>query len=390
MINTVALEKQVGAHLHIGAAANKMISVVRAIRDMGERAYLVSLPFLGQKCTKSLTKTMVLHEKGCPQIFLSTPSNKYARKFYSFISFAWFCFHEIDRNDKIIIYNHAIEYLLGVVILRLKRARIFMDIEDGPRSDELGFKAFLHNGLFFIFRTITSSKALVVSSALAKKLEIREYCVVHGAIARSRIQESKIKSSYEINYPKDAIDIHYGGSLSVETGIELFCEAVDILLLLQDQFLRKIRFVITGFGSGQMIKDLESRTLGSMVEISYSSDCTYAQYLELFSSCQIGLCLKLPESEVGMTTFPSKVVEITSAGLLLISTRVSDVPYLFNENTAVLLSRAAPQELAETILSLVNDPEKIELLARCGQRSALEMFESKKVGERIVNFICND
>jgi glycosyltransferase involved in cell wall biosynthesis len=390
MVNTPGYAATVVEPLHIGAASNKMIGVVRAVRDARVKAYLVSMPVLGQKArTRHVSSTVLRHRDG-PQIFLPVVANRYIRKIYALFGFAWFCVVGVGKTDRVIIYNHAVEYLLGSLILALGGNRPILDVEDAPRKDEPGFQGFVGRALFYLFNRVTRDRKLIVSHALAKVLGLQEYCVVYGATRRGAGA-----ASIDLHQPPWGkampmpVRIHYGGSLTADTGVDLFCEAVDLLIGSLQRDVCRVHFVVTGFGSDAQIKEMETRCTGTGVSISFYPDLSPDEYLHQFRRCHAALSLKLPESEMAMTTFPSKVVEITSHGLLLISTKASDVPLLFDASSAVLLPEATPAALASAITSVAGDLPAMQQVARRGQERAMELFESRHVGKRIVDFVMN-
>jgi hypothetical protein len=76
----------------------------------------------------------------------------------------------------------------------------------------------------------------------------------------------------------------------------------------------------------------------------------------MLAEADVGLSLKMPGSNLVATTFPSKVVELASHGLLVLTTDVSDVGVLFNDDTAVVLRDATPGELASKIAGIARCP----------------------------------
>ena len=391
MVNTPSYAAMIGEPLHIGAASNKMIAVVCALRDAGAKAYLVSIPVLGGNTQTKQAASVVFPYRDGPQIFMPVVANKYIRKIYAVFSFARFCAAHIEKSDRVILYNHAAEYLLGLLILAIKGNRPLHDIEDSPREDEQGWQGFIGRTLFYIFNRFTSKKKLIVSEALAKMLGLRQFCVVYGAARKETIADRNLYPlSWDFAETRESLRIHYGGSLCTDTGIDLFCAAADRLIetLCPDYF--QVHFIITGFGSDDKISALQARCANSGVCLSFYPNLSPQDYLDQFRHCHAALSLKLPESQMTMTTFPSKVVEITTHGLLLISTKASDVPLLFDADSAVLLPEATPRVLADAILSVLANPLEMQQIARQGQERAMELFESKRVGTRIVDFILND
>ncbi len=92
-------------------------------------------------------------------------------------------------------------------------------------------------------------------------------------------------------------------------------------------------------------------------------------------------------ASVTETTFPSKVVEITSHGLLLITTRTSDVPMLFDSTQAIFLEAATGAALAAAIEAALADPAGMARIAEQGHRRAAELFDARAVGHRLLAFL---
>lgn len=391
IVNTTSYAARVAEPLHIGAASNKMIAVVRALRDAGVDGYLVSLPVLGHKARNRAASAMVLRSRDGPQVFLPVVANRYFRMLYAFLSFGWFCLIKVRKSDRVILYNHAVEYLLGLAILLLKGNRPFLDVEDAPRDDQRGLQAAVGSTLFSLFFRFTHNGKLIVSQALARMLGLSRYCVVYGATRNGAgLREGVQPSPWDTLDAASELSIHFGGSLCTDTGVDLFCDAGDQLAASLPRDRRQVHFIVTGFGAEERIKALAGRCDNTGIRVTFYPDASPDEYLDLFLRCQAALCLKLPESDMAMTTFPSKVVEITAHGLLLISTKASDIPYLFDHDNAVLLPEATPGELAKAIMLLVAEPQAMQQVARRGQARAMELFESKAVGKRINDFVLNE
>jgi glycosyltransferase involved in cell wall biosynthesis len=390
MVNTPGYAAMISESLHVGAASNKMIMVVRAMRDASAKAYLVTMPVLGHKAHNKHVAAAILKYREGPQIFLPVVANRYVRKVYALFGFGWFCITKVGKKDRVILYNHAVEYLLGLLILTLRGNRPILDVEDAVREDEPGWYSIFSRFLFYLYFRLTRQRKLIVSEVLAGNLGLRQYCVVYGA---TRTDTELCKHIYRVPWggvdTYEPLKIHYGGSLNVDSGINLFCGAVDLLVGSLRRDVCQVQFIITGFGSEEQIEALKKRCAGSGVRIILHLHSSPDEYLDQFCRCHAALSLKLPESEMAMTTFPSKVVEITSQGLLLISTKASDVPLLFDSDNAVLLSEASPTALASAIMSVLADPTGMQQIANCGKARAVELFAARDVGKRVVDFVLN-
>ncbi len=382
MINTDALHKRLKEPVEIAAASNKMICILKSIRLNQSRAYLVSAPVLGRNCRVKFMPGCVLHDNGVPQIMLPVFSNPYLRKIIAFFSFAWFCLTKTKSNDRVILFNHALEYLLGLIILRFKGNLAILDIEDMPCDNTKGFLNWIDRKVFCVLYHLTSEKKIVVSSLLAERLKLEKFCLTYGAV---RINEA-IKFAKKLP-TKAPLKILYGGTLISDTGLDIFCDAVNLIadnLSLKNQ---KIQFFITGFGGSIKINNLKKCCNGSLVEIIYSPSASYDDYMHQLSQCDVGLSLKIPNREITLTTFPSKVIEITTNGLLLISTKASDVPKLFDSRSAILLNEPTAECLYAAIMSVLRDKIGMRKIAMHGKNKAMKLFDPHIVGMQIINFI---
>lgn len=375
----------------MGAASNKMAAVVRAMRGVNAKAYLFSLPVLGRDSSRKYVPSKLVRDRSVPQIFTSIVANPYLRKIHALFYFAAFCALKVRRNDRVILYNSALEYLLGALILAARGNRPISDIEDSARGDESGWHGWLGQTIYAIFSRLSSGRKLIVSHSLAKSLRLIEYCVVYGATDNDLLPLRNRRVAFTgVGNKSNPLTVHYGGSLSPDTGVDLFCSAVNILRQSDATEGSRIHFVVTGFGAENKLESLRKQCQGSGVEVSYFPRLSPQDYIEKFRQCHVALSLKLPSSEMAMTTFPSKVVDITSSGLLLIATDISDIPEMFDKDEAIMLREASANALAEAVIGVIEDPARSEWIAKNGQKKAFELFGSQSVGKRVVDFVLND
>jgi glycosyltransferase involved in cell wall biosynthesis len=121
-------------------------------------------------------------------------------------------------------------------------------------------------------------------------------------------------------------------------------------------------------------------------KVKFLGNVSRGDYVKAIQQAHVGMALKLPSSDLADTTFPSKVIELASAGLLVLSTRVSDVPALFREDGAIYLNSEDPQELAERLLWLVEHRDAVARTAARGQAYIAETCSPQKVGELLKAF----
>ena len=386
MINTSHYSKLLGCKLYVAAGALKMLSVTRALRSVGIRASIITLPVLGNKYTELFVKYLASGKDGAPILFLTVFRNKFFRKIVGFFSFAAVALFLVRRYDKVIIYNHSLEYILALLILFARRIPVYHDIEDLPFENDHSINGLI-NSVGYWFANKLSQKKILVSKRLADILCLKDYHVVNGVCNRIHDVSNQRWTSLSSS-PESPLCVHYGGTLIKDTGIDLFCEAIE-LLIDSDTFTlkRPIHFYITGTGHIHKIEKIARRlSANSFIKIFIYSYLPYENYVNLLCTCHISLALKKPNTQIANTTFPSKVIEITSYGLALVSTKVSDVPLIFNHTNSFLLPSFAAQTLANTLVLCARSPRKVQDVAQAGHNFTAEHFSLSTVGLSISKF----
>ena len=123
------------------------------------------------------------------------------------------------------------------------------------------------------------------------------------------------------------------------------------------------------------------------MNVELHQDLGPSEYRQLLAQADVGLSLRIPGTELATTTFPSKVVEFASHGLLVLSTDVSDIRLLFDERNAALLPEATPHALADRIASILRSPDSHRRMAELGQRTIASSCGRREVGARLISFL---
>lgn len=384
MVNTKAYVTAIDEQAFVGAAAGKMSAVVIALRRTGHRAALVSLPFVGRG--PSYQTGRLCRTDGYPAWFLPTYRNVTARKLLGIFSLFWFATWRVRSDDRILFYNHAIEYALAVLVLRVRGIAFFQDIEDAPTDTDKGLRGMLtHLGYQLMFQ-LSSPRKVTVSTRLAKKIGLSDFIAVQG-IASAGLEDVIARRKWNNLINGDTLKIHFGGTLISATGLDLFCSALRHLDANIGRINRSISVIVTGTGDFGRIENLKTAISSGQLHLDVFKEIDQQKYFELFDCCHASLSLRLPEADISETTFPSKVIEITSRGLALVSTRVSDIADIFLEGDAWLLQTTEGSELAEILLYMATHPEEVQCRAIAGQRRAWAYFAPENVGQTLGNFL---
>jgi hypothetical protein len=86
---------------------------------------------------------------------------------------------------------------------------------------------------------------------------------------------------------------------------------------------------------------------------------------------------------MGMTTFPSKVIEITSRGLALITARLGDVSQIFDEDSAFFLDPYSSSTLTTLFKELADEPHRVYRVATAGQAVSARNFSKAAVANAV-------
>jgi glycosyltransferase involved in cell wall biosynthesis len=385
MVNTVEYSSMVEDNLYIGAGSNKIISIIRALRSVNVKAYLVSSPVLNINSNRKYIKSAILKSKVGPQYFIATSPNRVLRKLLSLIFFAIFCIRNVKKGDKVIFYNHCTEYIFGLIILFMRGNKGILDIEDAPGSDEKGIYGISSIIRFKIFRLLTKQESLIVGDSLAKEIGLKKYCVLHGSVDNKyAINNILTKIQNKTTFP---IIIHYGGSLISELGVDIFCDGVKLLLGEPKANNGHLKFIITGFGSEWKIYDLIDACKNSKIKIEYQPNADPKTYQKILQKCDASLSLRIPNNSMTNRTFPSKVIEITGNGLLLITTKINDLTAIFDKESAFYLNEANSIDFKNVILEVIESIQKVDRIRLSGYRVCINNYSDNVVGNKVANFI---
>ena len=357
------------------AATGKVARICKAARDAGGDVWIISLGRGRTRGTGRRYGATAGRIGGGPALYLPFNDKPVLTHLDSILSLLTLVLRCTDRRSVLVFYNFTFHYLLALVVSRILGRRCILDIEDGFRTDDRSLRASANLFLLKTYNLFCNGGAMLASRALGEQSPLRASYVCYGV---SEVHQTPRQWS-------GPLQVLLGGSLLVDTGAELFVEALRLLRDIRPQALHRLKFVVTGFGDrAELIERLAGEEMGEFLQ--FHGKVTGAQYREILRGSHLGLCLKLPSSSMGATTFPSKVVELASHGLLVVSTRVSDVPLLFDESTALLLDEATPAALVSALLCVVDDPERFHGVALAGQGRVAATLSAERVGAEVMRF----
>lgn len=132
-------------------------------------------------------------------------------------------------------------------------------------------------------------------------------------------------------------------------------------------------------GSGHLYQMLfeQAQTLKLMDSLTFLGNLSHQDVLEFLSRSHIFL---LPSHSEG---FPKALLEAMAAGLPVVASSVSVIPYLLGKyKCGILLNRPDAENVAEAVLQMIANPQQVKRMGD-NARKAAEGYTLEKWGEQI-------
>lgn len=357
------------------AASGKVIRICRAVRLAGAKTYVVSLGRGRQKGTWKLFPSVIRRSGNAPIIYCAFFDAPVLTHLVSMISLCLIMLRLAKRDSTIIYYNYLLHYIPTLFVNYVLGRNSIFDIEDGFIENDHSVKGKVNKLLVKLFNKLCCGGAMLASSALKHQTSLAHNYVCYGVAPF-------VPTAKE--WTDDRLQILFGGSLLKDTGAALLLETLELIHSNYPELASKFKFIITGFGDYSAALDKMAVKYPNLIEFHGNVDAD--EYKALLRKAHIGLCLKLPDLSMGATTFPSKVIELTAYGLLLISTNVSDVPKVFSKKTALLLDNVSPQGLVEALTRINENRAFFYDLSLSCKNMIDKQYSSERVGTELLRF----
>lgn len=357
------------------AATNKVFAIAGAIQQAGLRCVILSLG-RGRQNGKGSWHPAVFRRSDTSIVlycsFLHLPLLTHVITAWSLtiavVRLAW---HR--QNVILLSYNRAYHYIPALVVARLLQIRSCLDLEDGYLVEGRGGIRHLKNTLTrSLFSWLCPHGSMVANTGLAGQLDRPPAVACHGVASATQMPCQDWNSV--------RLQVLFSGTLLEEVGCNLLLAAVGILRCEHPDLVHGMHFVVTG--KGPCAEAFRSLAQQAPEWLSFSESLGRTAYLEVLNSSHVGLSLRLAEYEMGTTTFPSKVVEYAEHGLLVLTTRASDVPMLFGEE-ALYLEEESARALAALLSSLPGYRKSLRNTAIRGRERVLSACAPEVVGQGI-------
>ena len=361
------------------AASRKVFQLARAARLAGLRAIVVSLGRGRVGNSSKYDRGHVRRAHGATIVYLPFSHRRRVSQLLSLTASLPLLarLRNLGGRKTIIFYNREPAYLLALGFARLLGFRTALDLEDGEvarsPAGELSVRARFLRGTF---DQLCNGGALVATRALAGATHLRPVLPCYGT--------AEVRTTAP-DWSSSPLTLLLGGSVMRETGAELLAAAVRIMRASGEHWCRDVRFVVTGKGEGIGLFERLGSEPGLPL-VSVAGRLTDAAYDAVLAKAHVGLALKLNSGTLAGTTFPSKVIEFTSHGLLVFTTDISDVREVLGEG-AVYLELDDPALLVQRVREIVADRQRAARIAAAGQEAAKRRCAPAAVGVALRRFV---
>ncbi len=367
------------------AATQKVFNFCRALRHAGHRASVLSLGRGRQNGSGDAHPARAQRTDGVTVVYARFVHTRWSTHLVSALSTAGLIWrlHNLPQADgatALIAYNRLWHYLPALLLARVLGMRCFLDLEDGCVS--IGRSAggrLADRCKRWLFDRLCNRGVLLANSRLATQTSIRHRIIWYGMLP---------VLPATADWTRSPLVVMLGGTLHEERGCRLFMNAATVLMKSDPELAARLRFVITGHGPMQAELADFARRSGDWVV--FTGLTGRAMYLELLAGCHVGLMLNLSSHEMSGTTFPSKVLEYAAAGLLVVSTPVSDVADFFGPQAAVLLTQETPDALAQVLIEIAADTQHAAAIAARGTLRAQQACSPALLAPRLAGFLAGE
>ncbi len=358
------------------AASRKVFQMAQALRMAGVQPYVLSLG-RGRANGSGVNFPAKVSRVGRVPTFYAPFSHR--RGWSELLSLLGLLnvLHRLASTPQkaVVFYNRMPAYFLALKWAVFLGYKCFLDLEDGEVPSGGALKQRLQRWFAGQFDRHCNSGALLACSALEKMTMVRPvHCYYGTAIGVTR--------SYRWQSP--GIRCLMSGTLTPGTGAPMLVDAIRRLRTRAPDWAKDLSFEITGMGEClSAFEQLAGEPEHPRVRVHGRT--TDARYLEILRRCDVGLALKPVGGALADTTFPSKVMEFAGAGLMVLSTDISDVRRLLGSG-ARYIERNDPELLIERLAEIACDRVAAADCASQGHAAAERNCAPQKAGENLCKF----
>lgn len=321
------------------AATNKILQLAKLLTNLN---YDVGVLSYGRGAPNGvkLFGSNINSEDGIRIVFFPYSQRFYLSYILSIFSPAIYLFkYAFIRSKILIVYNRHPLHFMALLVAKLLNFQIILELEDGEihiKNMKL-LKRILNNFYIYIIDKIIFEKVLITCSGLLNCTAIKKSLIYYGFVVPRKVARKFITNE---------INILMNASIGVDMGENILLQAIEILN--GKRLKRKIIINVTG-------KFITPCNISNnLLEVKIFGKLPKDEYINLLQKCDVGLSLRPINGILADNTFPSKIIEFLSYGLLVIATNVSDVRRLLIGGAYILESNS-PKILADILAGISCD-----------------------------------
>lgn len=374
----LARERNTGARS--AAGEKKVMGLVRAMQTRGIPVAVVSPGWKKLKGTGNYVRPVVLRREGVP-FFVASYLDV---RILNWLVCLWSMVHQtikahrVLRGPKrILVYDRDLRRVLPALVARfLFGSFLYLELEAASEEgrDTLSFAKRTYFRVLKAMCDPFLSGALLASSTMRSRVGTRNIAICPGVFAGT--PETQLPE-----WPRGRLRVLYGASFDSLRGIHLLIAAMRILENRYPAEAQKIIIVMCGQGRlSESIRGEMATFQHLQVELlGFISETEYAQQL---GRAHVGLSLNPMNHPMSAYVFPSKVVELMSAGKVVIASGVSDVPRVAADR-AIIYYEDKPEVIAQHIAAVARDFRRYELLGQRAARWCAQHYSYEAVGNQL-------
>jgi glycosyltransferase involved in cell wall biosynthesis len=355
------------------AASRKTLATCAALRRAGVRAIVLSMGRGRADGAWRYYKPKMKRVEGVPVIYLPFTRIRGLSELLSMAALvvAAMRLRQLDGRRAFFFYNRTAAYVPPLIATAIMREHRVLDLEDA-NLQQPSFGARVKT---FIFRALCRRGTVLAASMLGSRdVKGPTFCY-YGATAR------KLSSG---NWEGD-IRILLGGTIAPDTGADTLADAIALIRERREPWAARLRIFVTG--KGESLPRFERLAAEDAApSVTVHGRLGDAEYDALLSRMNVGLALKANTGELATTTFPSKVIEMAGAGLLILTTDISDVRRVFGEG-ALYLKEDSAESLVSLFGWIAQNQAAAKTTAARGAEAVRAQCQIDVAGARLADFI---
>lgn len=362
------------------AASKKIFLMALALKQAGVKVVILSMGRGSQNNDGKYFKSKIVRHRGIPIVYAPFSQKPIISQLISFISLPYLLYrmNKFRGTSITIFYNRTTAYISALLMSSVIGYKRVLDLEDGEffPKEKLSLHLLYNKCKSILYTRLCNGGTILACRALSTGHIKNELCYF-GAIEQC---------SSEISWQSDSsIKFILGGTVSYDTGAGNLIEAIRILRKKDELWARKLEFVITG--KGDCIEHFKKLSMDNAFPIvKVAGRLSDEEYSLMINRCNVGMALKPNKGILANTTFPSKVIELASAGLLVLTSDISDVRHVLKDG-AIYLNDDSVDTLLKSLKYISQDTSSCIDIAKKGILYVNESCSMKKAGSNLSEYL---